>query len=156
MTDTTVPMIRLEDFEKRYGAVEAVNEVYRRSGVRLPETSPAVDLPRGTDLSGALITAPPGAAGSPFLKRFAGAELCFASGWMRLRGPRRRRSIDHGLVISDHADWPALLSTITETGAKRIRVTHGYTEQLARHLRDQGLDARVLETRFVGEPREED
>jgi len=75
----------------------------------------------------------------------------FASGWMRIRGARRRRSLDRGFVLSDHADWPALLSAIDATGAASVWVTHGYRLPLVRWLRDRGRDARVVETRFEGE-----
>ena len=75
----------------------------------------------------------------------------FASGWMRVRGHRRRRGFDRGFVISDHADWPGLLRTIRETGARRVLATHGYSETLARYLRETGLRAAPLETRFEGE-----
>lgn len=137
-----------------HGAVESICELYREAGVSLPETARAVDLPKRASAAGALVVVPPSAAGSPFLQRFAGAIHAFASGWMRLRGPRRRRAVDLGLVISDHADWPALLSTVRQTGAKRVRLTHGYARPLARHLREEGMNAKALETRWVGEPAE--
>jgi putative mRNA 3-end processing factor len=70
---------------------------------------------------------------------------------MRLRGPRRRQGFDRGFVLSDHADWPALLRTVQETGARRVLATHGYAEDLARYLREQGLDAGALATRYEGE-----
>jgi putative mRNA 3-end processing factor len=76
----------------------------------------------------------------------------FASGLMRVRGVRRQRAFDRGFVLSDHADWPALLATIGETGAPRVLVTHGYSEPLARHLREGGLDAGVIRTAWEGEP----
>ncbi len=66
---------------------------------------------------------------------------------MRIRGTRRRRAVDRGFVLSDHADWPGLLGAITATGAAEVWVTHGYTSVLARWLRERGTDARVLPTR---------
>ena len=76
----------------------------------------------------------------------------FASGLMRVRGVRRQRAYDRGFVISDHADWPALLDTITETGAGRVLATHGYAEPLARYLRSAGLDSGIIRTAWEGEP----
>ena len=70
---------------------------------------------------------------------------------MRVRGVRRQRAYDRGFVISDHADWPALLETIAETGASRVFATHGHAEPLARYLRDQGVDAGVMRTAWEGE-----
>jgi putative mRNA 3-end processing factor len=70
---------------------------------------------------------------------------------MRIRGTRRRRAVDRGFVLSDHADWPGLLAAIKATGASRVWVTHGYVAVLVRYLRENGLDAVGLETRFEGE-----
>jgi putative mRNA 3-end processing factor len=85
------------------------------------------------------------------MKRIGEHESAFASGWMRLRGPRRRRSIDRGFVLSDHADLPALLETVRESGARRVLVTHGYAEPFARYLREQGVSASAVRTSFEGE-----
>jgi putative mRNA 3-end processing factor len=85
------------------------------------------------------------------MRRFGERETAFASGWMRVRGTRRRKGYDRGFVLSDHADWPALLRTIEESGAGRVLATHGYSEELARYLREQGRDTGVLATHFEGE-----
>ena len=71
---------------------------------------------------------------------------------MRVRGVRRQRAYDQGFVISDHADWPALLQTVAETGAQRVLATHGHAEPLARYLRSTGLDSGVIRTAWEGEP----
>lgn len=85
------------------------------------------------------------------MRRFGQTSTGFASGWMALRGVRRRRSADRGFVMSDHADWDGLNTAIRATGAGRIYVTHGYTSVFARWLSEQGYDAHVLETEYEGE-----
>jgi putative mRNA 3-end processing factor len=70
---------------------------------------------------------------------------------MRVRGARRRRSVDRGFAISDHVDWAALLETIDATGAERVLVTHGYREPVVRYLRERGLDADALVSKWEGE-----
>lgn len=134
-----------------HGAVLGMVEAYRAAGVVLPEVRPIDDSVTKKMLAGALVLAPPSARGSPWMRRFTGATVGFASGWMQVRGDRRRRGIELGLVISDHADWPSLLRTIDESQASRVLVTHGQSEALARYLREQGRDAGVLETAFEGE-----
>src|SRR5207237_3764128 len=99
----------------------------------------------------ALILAPPSAHGTPWARKFAPASTALASGWMRIRGTRRRKAVDRGFVLSDHADWPGLLEAIKATGAERVWVTHGYVAVLARWLRELGLDADVVATPFEGE-----
>jgi len=130
-----------------HGAVEKFNQAYRAAGVALPPTIPVWQAGK-VDWSQALIVAPPSAHGSPWERKFGAHSAAFASGWMRIRGTRRRRAVDRGFVLSDHADWPGLLSTIKATGAEQIGVTHGYTAVLSRWLLDQGLAAWIVPTRF--------
>ena len=112
---------------------------------------PATDQPRGTSFAGELILAPLPARGTPWMRRLGTHSDAFASGLMRIRGIRRQRAFDRGFVLSDHADWPALLQTIEESGASRVLATHGHAEPLARYLREQGLDAGVIRTAWEGE-----
>jgi putative mRNA 3-end processing factor len=119
-----------------HGAVERVNRIYRECGIALPPTPP----PAG-DTKRALVLAPPGCQGSPWMKRFGAVSTALASGWMRIRGTRRRRSLDRGFVISDHADWPALLAAIDETRAESVWVTHGFRAPLVRWLQEHGRGA---------------
>lgn len=131
-----------------HGAVERLVAAYRASGVALPPTRPVAQESRArADWRGALIVAPPWAHQSPWSRRFGMAATGLASGWMRLRGTRRRRAVDRGFVLSDHADWPGLLGVIAATGATEVWVTHGYTQEVARWLREKGLDARAIPTR---------
>ncbi|HCC56156.1 MAG TPA: ligase-associated DNA damage response exonuclease [Solibacterales bacterium] len=134
-----------------HGAVERLNGLYRAAGVRLPATHYAHDAGKDVDWSRACILAPPSAAGSIWLRRFSPVSTSFASGWMRIRGTRRRRALDRGFVLSDHADWPGLLAAISATGAECVMVTHGYRAPLVRWLEEHGKQARAIETRFEGE-----
>lgn len=134
-----------------HGAVDSVNKVMRSQGIALPE-APRVDdgIPKEY-LRNALIICPPSAVGSPWLRRFYPYSLGVASGWMKLRGTRRRRGADRGFVLSDHADWNELNMAIRETGAQRVFVTHGYSEIFAHWLNTLGVEAHEVKTRFEGE-----
>lgn len=134
-----------------HGAVEALNRAYRASGVALPETTLVSDVTDRALLKRALVLAPPSAAGTPWLKRFGDHGDAFASGWMQLRGARRRRALDRGFVLSDHADWPGLQDAIAATGASRVYVTHGYVAVMVRWLGERGLDARAFATEYGDE-----
>ena len=134
-----------------HGSLEPLNECYRTAGVEMLPTRPVSETARGQSFAGGLILAPPSAGGSTWMRRFGSAGTAFASGWMRVRGTRRRRGFDRGFVISDHADWPDLLRTIADTGASRVLTTHGYADSLARYLREQGRAAGTLSTPFQGE-----
>jgi len=134
-----------------HGAVARLSADYRATGIALPPTEYAGAPPRGYDWSRALIVAPPSAHGTPWMRRFGAVSTAFASGWMRVRGQRRRRSVDRGFVVSDHVDWPALLAAIEATGAERVWVTHGYREPVVRWLRGRGIEAKAVASRWEGE-----
>lgn len=138
-----------------HGAVESLNRDYRDSGIELPATIHAPLFEGRADRSGALVIAPPSVAGSTWLRRFGQISTAFASGWMRIRGTRRRRGVDRGFVISDHVDWPSLLAAIDATGAERVWVTHGYREPVVRWLQEHGVEARAVASRWEGQEDEE-
>jgi putative mRNA 3-end processing factor len=131
-----------------HGTVEQFNRIYRESGVDLPPTAYARSAPPKTDWTRALILAPPMGKSSPWLRRFGDFSTGLASGWMRIRGTRRRQSIDRGFVLSDHADWPALLTAIRASEAQSVWVTHGYRAPLSRWLSESGIDAHAVDTRY--------
>jgi putative mRNA 3-end processing factor len=134
-----------------HGAIEATNDVLRAQGLPLPPTQHATELDDPKAVKGAIVLAPPAALGATWARRFGPAQTAFASGWMAVRGMRRRRAGDRGFVISDHADWPGLVCAVRETGAEHIHVTHGYSDIFARYLSEAGWHASVVPTEFEGE-----
>ena len=134
-----------------HGAVEVLNRAYRDAGVALPETMMVSEVDKKFDYSGALVVAPPSAQSTPWIKRFGDYSDAFASGWMAIRGARRQRNVDQGFVLSDHADWPSLLTAIRASEAQRVLITHGQVPVMVRYLRELGIDADALETEFEGE-----
>jgi putative mRNA 3-end processing factor len=139
-----------------HGAVEPLNRAYRAAGVPLPRTRMVTEVTDKADLRKALVICPPSAAASPWVRRFGESSTAFASGWMQLRGARRRGGYDRGFVLSDHADWPGLMSAIGGTGAQRVIVTHGSIPVMVRYLREQGLEAQSFETEYGGDAVEAD
>jgi len=137
-----------------HGMMLGMIEAYREAGVELPEVKPVIESKGRSRASfgGELVLAPLSARGTPWMRRLGTISDAFASGLMRVRGVRRQRAYDRGFVISDHADWPALLQTISETGAGRVLATHGHAEPLARHLAASGLESGIIRTAWEGEP----
>ncbi|MCI5082325.1 MAG: ligase-associated DNA damage response exonuclease [Saprospiraceae bacterium] len=134
-----------------HGAVENVNEVIRSQGVKLQDTIRVHQGLNKKDYIGNMVICPPSAMGSAWIKKFKSASLGVASGWMMLRGARRRRAADRGFVLSDHVDWEGLNTAIEASGAERIFVTHGYTDIFRRWLAEEGYDAQIVETEYEGE-----
>lgn len=133
-----------------HGAVENINQVIRRQGIAIPETIRVSPHHPRKNYPGSLIVCPPSAANSDWVKKFGTSSIAMASGWMNLRGARRRRGADRGFVLSDHADWEGLNTAIKETGASKIFVDHGYTAIYSKYLREQGLDAREVPKKYAG------
>jgi len=136
-----------EDRVLLHGAVDQITRLYRQQEVNMVSTAHVAEV---ADYNGELVIAPPGALNSAWMKRFKKVETGFCSGWMQIRGNRRRRGTERGFVISDHADWPELLKTIDECEAKEIFLTHGRTDAIVRFLKESGKQAFALETLFSG------
>ena len=134
-----------------HAAVASMTKAYREAGVALPQTRVAGEgMPEG-GWGGSLVLAPPSVQGTPWIRKFGEISTAFASGWMQVRGARRRQGFDRGFVVSDHADWPGLLEVIAATGAERVLATHGQVAVLSRYLSEKGIDAGPLATRWSGE-----
>lgn len=135
-----------------HGAVHVLTEIYRQVGVEMVETIPASEKPRDYKFKGDLILAPPSGHRSSWMKRFQQPQTAFASGWMAVRGARRRRGYERGFVLSDHADWQGLVNTALQTRAKTVYVTHGQSDVLSRYLSETlEINALPLKTLFEGE-----
>ncbi len=138
-----------------HGAVERINRIYRREGVRLAESRYIDDLEDREMRRKALVIAPPSADNPLWMRRFPHRSRAFASGWMRIRGNRRRRSVDRGFVLSDHGDWDALVSTIEASGAEAIGITHGYAAEMVRWLNERGRQALIVSSADANAPQAE-
>jgi putative mRNA 3-end processing factor len=134
-----------------HGMLIPMIDAYRAAGITMLPTTALVDRPKGTSTAGELVLAPLSARGTPWMRRLGDLSDGFASGLMHVRGVRRQRGFDRGFVLSDHADWPSLLQTVSETGARRLLTTHGHAEPLARYFTERGLDAAVIRTAWEGE-----
>jgi putative mRNA 3-end processing factor len=139
-----------------HGAVENTNAVLREGGIHIAPTTYVSDEFTKKDFAGSLVVCPPGALGTPWMRRLGPAETAFASGWMALRGARRRRAADRGFVLSDHADWDGLNKAVLATGAENIYVTHGYQSIYTKWLIEEyGLNAVAVSTLYEGEGSED-
>lgn len=130
-----------------HGAVENTNEVLRGQGISLHATRRVTADWDKKKNAGAIVICPPAALGSSWMRKLGKTGTAFCSGWMALRGTRRRRAADRGFIISDHADWEGLNQAVIATGAENVYVTHGYTTIYARYLREESkLNAVAVET----------
>ncbi|MGB5972642.1 MAG: ligase-associated DNA damage response exonuclease, partial [Nodosilinea sp.] len=135
-----------------HGAIQVLTDIYRSQGVPMVPTVCTSEMPKGHKYTGDLVLAPPSGHRSSWMKRFKHPQTAFASGWMAVRGARRRRGYERGFVLSDHADWPGLIQTVKDTGAKTVYVTHGQSDVVSRYLQESlNLEAMPLDTLFEGE-----
>lgn len=134
-----------------HGSVTPLCQIYEKEGVQFPFYSAVPADLKPADFAKAIVLAPPSAQGTPWLRRFGDISEAFASGWMSVRGNRRRRALDKGFALSDHVDWPSLLEVVKATGADRVLTTHGYSDVVSRYLSEQGLESSPLQTPFTDE-----
>jgi putative mRNA 3-end processing factor len=128
-----------------HGAIQPLAEIYAQKKIPMIPFEPVSSKEKGHSFHNDLILAPPSAAGSLWLKRFPHFRTGAASGWMQVRGTRKRKNMDSGFVLSDHADWDDLIKTVQETKASKILTTHGSTFVLAKYLKENfAIDAREL------------
>ncbi|NNF02627.1 MAG: ligase-associated DNA damage response exonuclease [Bacteroidia bacterium] len=134
-----------------HGAVDVMTRIYHECGVVLPETTYANPELKKSDYKGSIVVCPPSAISGTWVRKFGNSSVAFASGWMAVRGSRRRRSADRGFALSDHADWKGLNDVVKDSGAEKVYVTHGYTDIYSRWLNEQGIDSKIVQTEFEGE-----
>lgn len=130
-----------------HGAVEKGTDAYRRTGVAMPPTTYVGSIEGKHDWAGSMVVAVPSAHGTPWMRKFGRVSTAMASGWMAVRGARRRRSMDRGFAISDHVDWQSLLTAIDQCDPETVWVTHGYTAVVARYLNEHGRHAVAIDGR---------
>lgn len=138
-----------------HGAIENTHDVLRKQGYNIEIGLKVENKQNQNSFSGSMVLAPPAAIGTAWTKQFTHYEEAVVSGWMLVRGIRRRRNVERGFVLSDHADWNGLNDAIKATGAENIFVTHGYSEIFAQWLSEQGYNASVVKTAFTGDETEE-
>jgi putative mRNA 3-end processing factor len=128
-----------------HGAMQSMNTLYERFGIDLGSVSPAtIEKSAKKDFAGAIVIAPPSSIDDKWSRRFADPLPAFASGWMRVRARARQRQVELPLVISDHADWNELTSTIREIAPGEVWITHGGEDALLRWSELNGFKARAL------------
>ena len=132
-------------------AVENTNQILRKQGIILPPTIKINKHQEKKDYAGNIVVCPPSATGNPWMKKLGNVSIGAASGWMKIRGARRRRNVDRGFVLSDHADWTGLLAAIESSEATSVFVTHGYSKIFSRYLQEKGYQSAEVKTEYEGD-----
>jgi putative mRNA 3-end processing factor len=138
-----------------HGAVWNTQQALQEAGENLPQVKRVTPETNKADFKNAVIIAPPGADGSPWLKKFTPYRLAICSGWMQVRGNARRRNVDKGFVLSDHADWNGLLTAVKATNAQKVFVTHGFQAAFSKYLTENGIEAAEVKTAYGNEEENE-
>lgn len=139
-----------------HGAVWNMQEVLQAHGWNLPTVKRVTPETTKEELKNCVVIAPPSAEGTPWMKKFNPYEVAICSGWMQVRGNARRRNVDAGFALSDHADWNGLLDAIKLTTATKVYVTHGFQAVLSRYLNEQGIEAAEVKTEYGSEDDKEE
>jgi len=134
-----------------HGAVHTVNEIFQKQGKLEGDFRYLSNDVKKEELLGSLVVAPPSAVGSSWASKLKPLSVGIGSGWMMIRGSKRRQNVDRGFILSDHADWQGLNDAVKQTGAENIVCTHGYTDTFSQWLNYNGYNAITEKTLFEGE-----
>ncbi|MES2457545.1 MAG: ligase-associated DNA damage response exonuclease [Bacteroidota bacterium] len=138
-----------------HNSIANLNERFIGAGVDLPETIRITPETKKETLQKGIVIVPPALADGRWIKNLTNAATGICSGWMQVRASRRWRSADAGFAMSDHADWPGLLSAIKATEAEKVFVTHGYTATFSKYLNEIGIESEEVKTQYGNEEEEE-
>ncbi len=136
LRDSGVPLVM-------HSIVARISAIYERNGIDLGtyevwgRQSSLFGHRSTTDLRGKAILIPPHMTSD--IRRVPRGETIALTGWA-LHGTREA---DHGLPLSDHADFNELVSFAEQCRASVIYVTHG-SRRFAEELRRRGIRAEFL------------
>jgi putative mRNA 3-end processing factor len=134
-----------------HGVIQNSNDALIRNGIELQPTTKITAETTKSELAGNMIICPPSAVGTPWMQKITPFSLGYCSGWMAIRGAKKRRAVDRGFILSDHADWDGLISAIKATDCETVYLTHGFTASFSRYLQEIGYDAREAKTLYGNE-----
>lgn len=138
-----------------HNSIANLNEGFLKAGVELPETIRITPELKKEVLQQGIVIVPPAMAEGKWIKTLQQAATGVCSGWMQVRAGRRWRSADAGFALSDHADWPGLISAIKATEAEKVFVTHGFTATFSKYLNEIGIASEEVKTQYGNEEEEE-
>ena len=138
-----------------HNSIANLNEGFVKAGVDLPETIRITPDTKKDDLQKGIVIVPPALAEGRWIKNLTNGATGVCSGWMQVRASRRWRSADAGFALSDHADWPGLLSAIEATEAQKVYVTHGFTSTFSKYLNEIGIESEEVKTQYGNEEDDE-
>jgi putative mRNA 3-end processing factor len=136
-----------------HGAIERLNQLYQSFGVELGELRHTASAAK-PEMAGHIVIAPPSALNDRWSRRLPNPVTAMASGWMRIRQRARQRNVELPLIISDHADWDELTTTIRELAPTEVWITHGREEALKHWCMTHQIKA--FELNLVGYEDEDD
>ena len=136
-----------------HGALQRLCDLYGEWGVDLGELRPATGASKD-ELRGRIVVAPPGCLNDRWSRRLPDPITAMASGWMRVRQRARQRNVELPLIVSDHADWDELTTTIEELRPREVWITHGREDALKHWCMTRQIKARELN--LVGYEDEDD
>jgi putative mRNA 3-end processing factor len=126
-----------------HGALQRLCDLYVEQGVRLGELLPVAEASKA-EMAGHVVMCPPGALNDRWSRRLPDPITAMASGWMRVRQRARQKNVELPLILSDHADWDELTTTLLEISPKEVWVTHGREDALVHWCMTRQIRARAL------------
>ena len=122
---------------KVHPSISAINNIYKNHGIDFPDYS-TFSLHTEFEVS-TLILLPPSVKGAKMISNCKPCIEAVVSGWMAVRGNRRRETGCKGFVLSDHADWTELNKLVELTEPKKVITVHGKSNVFRKYIEERGV-----------------
>ena len=119
-------------------SISAINNIYKHHGIDFPDHS--TFSPHKEVEDSTLILLPPSVKGTKMIDKCKPYIEAVVSGWMAVRGNRRRETGCKGFVLSDHADWTELNRLVELTEAKNVITVHGKSNVFRKYIEENGVE----------------
>ena len=123
-------------------SISAINNIYKHHGIDFPDHS--TFSPHKEVEDSTLILLPPSVKGTKMIDKRKPYIEAIVSGWMAVRGNRRRETGCKGFILSDHADWTALNRLVELTEAKTVITVHGKSNVFRKYIEERGVETSDL------------
>ncbi|MFL2661777.1 MAG: ligase-associated DNA damage response exonuclease [Alphaproteobacteria bacterium] len=141
-----ISLLRAHGYDKTiflHGALIKITEYYSNLGLKIGDVM-NVSKKQTDELSNSLVLCPPSSLNDKWSQKFKNVIKGYVSGWMRIRQRIKQKNIELPLIISDHADWNEILSTVNQVEPKEVLVTHGREEALVDYLNNNKYKSSAL------------
>ncbi len=123
-----------------HASVHKLTRIYEQFG----QSFPPYERFEAASARGKVLLCPPSVAGSALVRNLGRTRVAVLTGWAVDPNCRFRSQAHAAFPLSDHADFPDLISFVKQVAPRKVYTLHGFAAEFAQTLRDLGYDAQAL------------